>query len=96
MLEFEEFVELSAKFLTEEDEESLKQELKEAFRIYDKEGESRISIFNERAIHKRAYFHILQRSFAISHCSMINTFIHDGFLQFIEDDDSCDLLHNFG
>lgn len=39
MLEFEEFCDLSAKFLIEEDEESLKAELKEAFRIYDKEGE---------------------------------------------------------
>ncbi|KAK7075719.1 hypothetical protein SK128_024944 [Halocaridina rubra] len=37
-LEFEEFVELAAKFLIEEDEEALKAELKEAFRIYDKEG----------------------------------------------------------
>ncbi|XP_063593401.1 troponin C-like [Penaeus indicus] len=38
LLEFEEFVELSAKFLIEEDEEALKAELREAFRIYDKEG----------------------------------------------------------
>ncbi|XP_066981492.1 troponin C, isotype gamma-like [Macrobrachium rosenbergii] len=37
-LEFEEFVELAAKFLIEEDEEALKAELKEAFRIYDKES----------------------------------------------------------
>ncbi|KAK7076782.1 hypothetical protein SK128_022531 [Halocaridina rubra] len=37
-LEFEEFVQLSAKFLIEEDQEALKKELKEAFRIYDKEG----------------------------------------------------------
>jgi len=37
-LEFEEFAELSAKFLIEEDQEALKKELKEAFRIYDKEG----------------------------------------------------------
>merc|ERR1712180_470252 len=34
-LEFEEFTELAAKFLIEEDEEELKNELKEAFRIYD-------------------------------------------------------------
>lgn len=39
-LEFEEFCQLSAKFLVEEgDEEDLKKELKNAFRIYDKEGE---------------------------------------------------------
>ena len=37
-LEFEEFCQLSAKFLVEEDEESMKKELREAFRIYDKAG----------------------------------------------------------
>ncbi|XP_037782580.1 troponin C, isotype gamma-like [Penaeus monodon] len=37
LLEFEEFAELAAKFLMEEDEEALKKELKEAFRFYDKE-----------------------------------------------------------
>ncbi len=36
--EFEEFCQLSAKFLVEEDEEGMKKELREAFRIYDKEG----------------------------------------------------------
>merc|ERR1711863_88966 len=35
--EFGEFCQLAAKFLVEEDEEALKKELKEAFRIYDKE-----------------------------------------------------------
>ena len=39
-LEFEEFCQLSAKFLVEEDEESMKKELREAFRIYDKEGKA--------------------------------------------------------
>ena len=38
LLEFGEFCQLSSKFLVEEDEEALKKELKEAFRIYDKEG----------------------------------------------------------
>ena len=38
LLEFEEFCQLSAKFLIEEDEEGMKRELKEAFRIYDKAG----------------------------------------------------------
>ena len=37
-LEFEEFCSLAAKFLIEEDEEALKAELREAFRIYDKGG----------------------------------------------------------
>jgi len=35
---FEQFAELAASFLVEEDEEALAAELKEAFRIYDKEG----------------------------------------------------------
>lgn len=38
MLEFPEFIQLAAKFLMEEDEEQMKWELKEAFRIYDKQG----------------------------------------------------------
>lgn len=37
-LEFEEFVTLSARFLVEEDAEAMQQELREAFRLYDKEG----------------------------------------------------------
>merc|ERR1712098_292969 len=37
LLEFVEFCQLAAKFLVEEDEEALKKELKEAFRIYDKD-----------------------------------------------------------
>lgn len=43
LLEFGEFCQLAAKFLVEEDEEGLKKELKEAFRIYDKEGNGFIS-----------------------------------------------------
>jgi len=38
-LEFEEFVTLAARFLVEEDAEAMQQELREAFRLYDKEGE---------------------------------------------------------
>ena len=37
-LEFSEFIQLAAKFLIEEDEEEMKWELKEAFRLYDKQG----------------------------------------------------------
>ncbi len=37
-LEFPEFIQLAAKFLIEEDEEQMKWELREAFRIYDKQG----------------------------------------------------------
>ena len=44
LLEFGEFCQLAAKFLVEEDEEALKKELKEAFRIYDKECMGYISI----------------------------------------------------
>merc|ERR1712095_6913 len=43
LLEFGESCQLAAKFLVEEDEEALKKELKEAFRIYDKEGNGYIS-----------------------------------------------------
>merc|ERR1712110_287455 len=43
LLEFGEFCRLSARFLIEEDDEALKKELKEAFRIYDKEGNGYIS-----------------------------------------------------
>nr|P29291.1 RecName: Full=Troponin C, isoform 2B [Homarus americanus] len=42
-LEFEEFVELAAKFLIEEDEEALKAELREAFRVYDRGGNGYIT-----------------------------------------------------
>lgn len=38
MLEFEEFVTLASRFMVEEDAEAMQQELKEAFRLYDKEG----------------------------------------------------------
>ena len=45
LLEFGEFCQLAAKFLVEEDEEALKKELKEAFRIYDKEGKIHLDTF---------------------------------------------------
>jgi len=38
MLEFEEFITLAAKFIIEDDAEAMAKELKEAFRLYDKEG----------------------------------------------------------
>lgn len=37
-LEFEEFITLASRFMVEEDAEAMQQELKEAFRLYDKEG----------------------------------------------------------
>lgn len=37
-IEFNEFCQLAARFLIEEDAEAMQQELKEAFRLYDKEG----------------------------------------------------------
>jgi len=42
-LEFPEFIQLAAKFLIEEDEEQMKWELREAFRIYDKQGNGYIT-----------------------------------------------------
>jgi len=37
-IEFEEFTILAAKFIIEEDDEDVQKELREAFRLYDKEG----------------------------------------------------------
>ncbi|KAK6625523.1 hypothetical protein RUM43_005822 [Polyplax serrata] len=42
-LEFPEFCTLAARFLVEEDAEAMQQELKEAFRLYDKEGNGYIT-----------------------------------------------------
>jgi Ca2+-binding EF-hand superfamily protein len=42
-LEFAEFIQLAAKFLIEEDEEEMKWELREAFRLYDKQGNGYIT-----------------------------------------------------
>lgn len=42
-IEFEEFCTLAARFLVEEDAEAMQQELKEAFRLYDKEGNGYIT-----------------------------------------------------
>ena len=43
LFNFETFCQIAAKFLAEEDEEKLREELKEAFRIYDKEGNGYIT-----------------------------------------------------
>ncbi|KAH0953085.1 hypothetical protein HN011_002884 [Eciton burchellii] len=42
-LEFEEFCTLAARFLVEEDSEAMQQELREAFRLYDREGNGYIT-----------------------------------------------------
>lgn len=42
-IEFEEFTTLAARFLVEEDAEAVQKELKEAFRLYDKEGNGYIT-----------------------------------------------------
>lgn len=42
-LEFEEFCKLASRFLVEEDTEAMQQELREAFRLYDKEGNGYIT-----------------------------------------------------
>ncbi|KAG7155393.1 Troponin C-like 6 [Homarus americanus] len=49
-IEFEEFAALAAKFLSEEDEEALKKELKEAFRIYDRGGNGYITVHTLKEI----------------------------------------------
>jgi len=45
-IEFAEFVILASKFIVEEDEETLQKELKEAFRLYDKEGKTHSRFVN--------------------------------------------------
>ena len=42
-IDFCAFCHISAKFMTEEDEEGLRDELKEAFRIYDRDGQGFIT-----------------------------------------------------
>ncbi|EFA10024.1 troponin C [Tribolium castaneum] len=42
-LEFEEFITLASRFMAEEDAEAMQAELKEAFRLYDKEGNGYIT-----------------------------------------------------
>jgi Ca2+-binding EF-hand superfamily protein len=49
-LEFDEFLNLTAKFLVEEDTEAMQEELREAFRMYDKEGNGYIKTTELREI----------------------------------------------
>ena len=49
-LEFEEFLALCARFLVEEDAEAMQEELREAFRLYDKEGNGYIKTADLREI----------------------------------------------
>lgn len=42
-LEFDEFITLASRFMIEEDAEAMQAELKEAFRLYDKEGNGYIT-----------------------------------------------------
>ncbi|CAL1280490.1 unnamed protein product [Larinioides sclopetarius] len=49
-LEFDEFLALTSKFLVEEDAEAMQEELREAFRMYDKEGNGYINVADLREI----------------------------------------------
>jgi len=49
-LEFDEFLGLAARFLVEEDAEAMQEELREAFRLYDKEGNGYINVSDLREI----------------------------------------------
>jgi len=49
-LEFEEFLVLCSRFLVEEDAEAIQEELREAFRLYDKEGNGYIKTADLREI----------------------------------------------
>ncbi|KAL5291906.1 tnc-2 family protein [Megaselia abdita] len=51
-LEFGEFVQLAAKFIVEEDAEAMQKELREAFRLYDKQGNGFIPTSSLREILK--------------------------------------------
>ena len=42
-IDFQTFCDISSRFMTEEDEEGLRDELKEAFRIYDRDGQGYIT-----------------------------------------------------
>ena len=56
-LEFPEFIQLAAKFLVEEDEEEMRWELKEAFRLYDKQGKNQMtSTVKQYSCHMGAQF----------------------------------------
>jgi calmodulin len=49
-IEFEEFTILAAKFIVEEDDEDVQKELKEAFRLYDKDGQGFITTATLKSI----------------------------------------------
>lgn len=49
-LEFDEFLALTARFLIEEDTEAMQEELREAFRMYDKSGNGYINVSDLREI----------------------------------------------
>lgn len=57
-IEFEEFCTLAARFLVEEDAEAMQQELKEAFRLYDKEGKFPQAIGNEWTVNGNFRFRL--------------------------------------
>lgn len=59
-IEFEEFCTLAARFLVEEDAEAMQQELKEAFRLYDKEGNTTYHSFHSIFYSFQNIFFLLQ------------------------------------
>lgn len=71
-LEFEEFVTLAAKFIVEEDDEAMQKELKEAFRLYDKEGEESVNptIDNNANLSERLFgfwrFHVINNLLSLN------------------------------
>merc|ERR1712243_362981 len=71
LLGFGEFCQLAAKFLVEEDDEALKKELKEAFRIYDKDQQGYITTNSQ----KRIWMELLRRSMrtAQEHWTLMNS-----------------------
>ncbi|CAL1268504.1 unnamed protein product, partial [Larinioides sclopetarius] len=49
-LEFDEFLTLTARYLVDEDSEAIQEELREAFRMYDKDGKGYINVADLREI----------------------------------------------
>lgn len=57
-LEFDEFVTLAAKFIVEEDAEAMQKELREAFRLYDKEGKLGFGLKNVSIINYNYFIYL--------------------------------------
>lgn len=69
-LEFDEFITLAAKFIVEEDAEALEKELREAFRLYDKEGRACERFVEEK---KRLFDRLMQYGILLANIQLTIT-----------------------